>query len=109
MNTQEEISKEDAMKFFRYIKRETRKLPKWGKRQCRKQAIPLFRLGLDSMDARYFLEIKNLIKYWRAIKWNSVPPNLPKKENETKGRKAQTVTFSFASKDFIKGGKRRWL
>jgi len=34
---------------------------------------------------------------------------LQKKENETKGRKAQTVTFSFASKDFIKGGKRRWL
>lgn len=34
---------------------------------------------------------------------------LQKEENADKGRKAEHVTFSFASKDFLKGVKKKWF
>jgi hypothetical protein len=34
---------------------------------------------------------------------------LQRKENKDNGRKAQVVTFSYASKDFIGGFKRKWF
>lgn len=34
---------------------------------------------------------------------------LQRDENAKNGKKAQSVTFSFASKDFIRGFKRKWF
>ena len=34
---------------------------------------------------------------------------LQKEENAKRGRKAESVTFVFASKDFIKGGFKKWF
>lgn len=61
--------------------------------------------SLDTKDCCYIYVSKELKK-----KITKHKNKLQLEENRKKGRKAQTITFSFASKHFAKnGGKNKWL
>jgi hypothetical protein len=70
----------EAVKFLR---QKTAILPGWAKRRCRRQAIAIFDRFWKAGEEQFFDRLRNAVKDWKKVPWNSLPADLPKKAGET--------------------------